>query len=114
MRWLASSLTVTLLVLAGCAPRMTVVEAASENRGRLLYDTACVACHTTQAHWRGKSVVHSWSDLVYQVTRWQQNAGQQWTPEEIVDVAAYLNGEFYRLPCPVTGCGGRREISLAR
>lgn len=79
---------------------------ADGQRGRLLYETACTACHTTQAHWRDKRLVRSWPELVHQVTRWQNNAGQTWTGEEIVDVAAHLNERFYKLPCPVAGCGG--------
>lgn len=89
------------------------VSMADEHRGRLLYETACVACHTTQAHWRDKRVVRSWSDLLGQVTRWQQNARQNWGAAEIVDVAAHLNDRFYKLPCPVAGCGGPQEISQA-
>jgi len=62
-----------------------------------------VACHTTQAHWRDKSVVHSWGDLVYQVNRWQGVAGQNWSATDINDVATYLNERFYRLPGPASG-----------
>jgi hypothetical protein len=80
--------------------------AADVQRGRLLYETYCVACHTTQAHWRDKHIVGSWSDLLYQVTRMQKNAGQDWSTTEISDVAAYLNELFYKLPCPSPDCSG--------
>ncbi len=73
---------------------------ADGGRGRLLYDTACLECHTTQAHWRDKSIVHDWDGLVAQVTRWQAIAGQRWSAEEIRDVSHYLNRRFYRLPAP--------------
>jgi mono/diheme cytochrome c family protein len=79
---------------------------ADDQRGRLLYDTYCIACHTTQAHWRDKHIVKSWADLLYQVTRMQSNAGQEWGTKEIIDVAAYLNERFYKMPCPITGCRG--------
>ncbi len=79
--------------------------AADVQRGRLLYETYCIACHTTQAHWRDKHIVGSWSDLLYQVTRMQKNAGQDWSSTEISDVAAYLNEIFYKMPCPSPGCG---------
>jgi hypothetical protein len=75
-------------------------------RGALLYDTACAACHTTQAHWRDKRVVHSWSELIFQVTRWQQVAGQNWRADQVADVAAFLNRRFYGLACPSPGCTG--------
>ena len=100
---------VALVLLAGCtggSPREAAGPAADAARGELLYGTACAACHTTQAHWRDKRVVRSWGDLVYQVTRWQQVAGQSWSAEEVADVAAYLNRRFYGLPCPTPGCTG--------
>jgi mono/diheme cytochrome c family protein len=77
---------------------------ADVQRGRLLYETHCIACHTTQAHWRDKHVVRSWADLLYQVTRMQNNAGQEWSMTEITDVAAYLNDLFYKMPCPAAVC----------
>jgi mono/diheme cytochrome c family protein len=83
-----------------------VAAAADVQRGRLLYETYCIACHTTQAHWRDKHIVGSWSDLLYQVTRMQKNAGQDWSSTEISDVAAYLNEIFYKMPCPSPDCGG--------
>jgi hypothetical protein len=82
------------------------VTAADVQRGRLLYETYCIACHTTQAHWRDKHIVGSWADLLYQVTRMQKNAGQDWSSAEISDVAAYLNEIFYKMPCPSPDCGG--------
>lgn len=97
-----------LALLAACttgAPESSG-PAADAARGQLLYETACAACHTTQAHWREKRVVRSWGDLVYQVTRWQQAAGQSWSADQVADVAAYLNRRFYGLPCPTPGCLG--------
>jgi len=76
----------------------TAAASADVQRGRLLYETHCSACHTTQVHWRDKHIVMSRADLLYQVTRWQKNAGQDWSSEEINDVAAYLNETFYQMP----------------
>ncbi|MGQ0696690.1 MAG: hypothetical protein ACT4PZ_00470 [Panacagrimonas sp.] len=109
--------------LVGCGGSMNVATGGSVDpqptvvvldmqRGRLLYDTACVACHTTQAHWRDNSIVGSWSDVVAQVERWQTNAGQQWGSSEIGDVAAYLNAIYYRMPCSTTGCRGESNAAL--
>lgn len=96
-----------LALAAGCsAPRGDpATSSVDPERGRLLYDTACGACHTTQAHWRDKRIVRSWPDLIHQVSRWQGAAGQSWSDAEIEDVASYLNDRFYRLPCPRAGCG---------
>lgn len=89
----------------GTVPERSMADAG---RGRLLYQTACAACHTEQAHWREQRLVHDWGDLVYQVTRWQNNAGQGWRAEDIEDVAAFLNQRFYHLACPVPGCAADR------
>ena len=100
---------IATLLLAGCtagAPREATGPAADAARGQLLYETACGACPTTQAHWRDKSVVRSWGALIYQVTRWQQVAGQNWDADQVADVAAYLNRRFYGLACPTPGCIG--------
>ena len=111
--YVVAAVAMFLLQSCGTGSKNSERLSADEQRGRLLYETACVACHTTQAHWRDKRVVRSWSDLLGQVTRWQQNAGQNWSAHEIVDVAAHLNDRFYKLPCPVAGCGGPKEISQA-
>jgi mono/diheme cytochrome c family protein len=108
-----SLLTWALVFFAGCGapaskPESPERAAADIMRGGELYRLHCVACHTAQVHWREKSLVHSWNDLRYQVSRWQRVAGQNWGREEIEDVAAYLNQLFYKAPCPVPGCGGPR------
>ena len=106
-------LACTLAILGACAapggPTPPGRTGADIARGGELYRTYCGACHTAQVHWREKSLVKSWNDLRYQVARWQRNAGQNWSREEIDDVAAYLNRVFYETPCPVPGCGGPRE-----
>jgi hypothetical protein len=107
---------VLALHLAACSPPSVVKVPLSQveaeppvldvGRGRLLYDTHCLSCHNREVHWRDRSIVGSWSDLVAQVVRWQNNAGQHWATSEVGDVAAYLNALYYRMPCPVIGCSG--------
>lgn len=89
---------VLLLAAGGCSHAPAEVAGANAERGRLLYENACSACHTTQAHWREKRLVQSWDGLVAQVQRWQAVAGQNWSPAEVDDVATFLNERFYRLP----------------
>ena len=99
-----------LVLAAGCAAPAGGPESkpgADTLRGGDLYRTYCIACHTAQVHWRDKRLVKSWEDLRYQVTRWQRIAGQDWSAQEIDDVAAYLNRAFYDVPCPLIGCDGR-------
>lgn len=105
MPWRPVALPLALaaaMVLGACArpAQESAMAPVDASRGRLLYENACVACHTTQAHWRDKSIVTDWPSLVGQVTRWQAIARQSWNEDEIRDVAAYLNQRFYRLPAP--------------
>lgn len=69
-------------------------------RGELLYTTHCIACHTTQVHWRDKRLAKDWAGLQGQVYRWQNNTGLGWTVEDINEVARYLNAQFYRFAEP--------------
>ena len=114
--------TPLLLMLAGCIGGAASPPAAPPDspapvvfldpqRGQLLYDTQCASCHTTQAHWRDNSIVGSWSDVLAQVGRWQDNTGQHWSVSEIGDVAAYLNSVYYKMPCPTPGCRGNSTAS---
>jgi cytochrome c553 len=110
MRPVMLALLLAVVLVAGCGispqPVPPGPPAVDMTRGRELYQTYCIACHTAQVHWRDRSLVHSWEDLRAQVTRFQGIAGQQWSAQEIDDVAAYLNRLFYEVPCPLTGCGG--------
>lgn len=104
-----AGLACLLVACSAGTPRGPAIESGvDQQRGALLYDTACVACHTQQAHWRDKRLVHSWPDLLYQVERWQKVAGQGWSAEDVKDVAAFLNERFYYMPCPEPGCQGPR------
>jgi mono/diheme cytochrome c family protein len=98
-----------LALAVGCTAPAAAPEskpAADILRGGELYRTYCIACHTAQMHWREKRLVKSWDDLRAQVSRWQRIAGQNWSREEMDDVAAYLNRLFYDVPCPQPGCAG--------
>lgn len=97
-----------LALAAGCAAPAGAPEpkpVLDTLHGGDLYRTYCIACHTAQVHWREKRLVKSWDDLLFQVSRWQRIAGQDWSRDEINDVAAYLNALFYDVPCPQVGCG---------
>ena len=66
----------------------------------MLYQTYCVACHTKQIHWRERKLAADWSSLREQVSRWQANAGLQWTDDQIDEVARYLNASIYHFSEP--------------
>jgi mono/diheme cytochrome c family protein len=87
------------LIVAAGAPASS--QAASEERGTLLYDTHCIACHTTEAHWRDKKLARNWKGLLEQVTIWQANANLGWSEQDIEAVSVLLNRRYYRFPPPV-------------
>ena len=69
-------------------------------RGRLLYETHCIACHDTQIHWRDAATVRDWTSLVREVRRWQERARLQWSDADVLLVARHLNATIYRFPTP--------------
>lgn len=69
-------------------------------RGQLLYETHCIACHTTQIHWREQKLAKDWEGLLAQVEHWQYIGGLSWSEEEVKDVAAYLDTLFYHYKNP--------------
>jgi mono/diheme cytochrome c family protein len=77
----------------------------AQTRGGLLYTTHCVACHTTQMHWRNDKQAIDWDSLKFQVRRWQGNAGLGWSESDIDGVSRYLNDTIYRYPTPAERVG---------
>ena len=74
------------------------VGAADASRGRLLYETVCMACHSRQVHWRDQRLATDLASLTGQVRRWAGVAGSGWTESEIQDVVRYLDETIYRFP----------------
>lgn len=72
--------------------------AQAQSRGELLYATHCIACHTTEVHWRDKKMATNWVSLTFQVRRWQDASGLGWSESDIQDVARYLNETIYHYP----------------
>lgn len=90
---------VLLACLASWAPAQA--QAPSEpSRGELLYSTHCLACHSTQLHWRDKQAAQNWTGLKAQVRHWQITTGLNWSENDITEVATYLNARFYQFPLP--------------
>ena len=68
------------------------------SRGELLYTTHCIACHSTEIHWRDKRIARNLIGLNAQVRRWQEVAGLKWSDDDIAGVARYLNTLHYHYP----------------
>lgn len=68
------------------------------SRGQALYDTHCIACHTTQVHWRDARLARDWDGLKREVRRWQAANALAWSEADVVQVARHLNEAYYRYP----------------
>lgn len=79
--------------------------AAAQSRGELLYTTHCVACHTTQMHWRDQRLAQDWDSLRALVRRWQATALLQWSEDDILEVTRHLNERIYRFAPPAPSVG---------
>jgi hypothetical protein len=86
------------IVLAGLfAPSCA---AWAQSRGELLYTTHCIACHSTQVHWREQRRATDLASLTEQVRYWQGRALLSWTEDDIAEVTRYLNQRIYRFGPP--------------
>lgn len=72
--------------------------AVDTGRGELLYNTHCVACHTTKMHWRDQRLATDWKSLNVQVRRWQDAIQLNWDDDDIASAASYLNRLYYQFP----------------
>ncbi len=91
--------TITLLLVwLGGFPVANAQTKIDVSRGELLYSTHCIACHSTQLHWRDKKVATNWSSLKDEVIRWQRTSGLGWSEDDVTAVASYLNAKFYHFP----------------
>lgn len=97
---LRRSLLVVLFAMFGNIAVSEAQTMPDPQRGELLYSTHCIACHTTQIHWRDKKLAKDFKSLSAEVDRWQKLAGLGWGAEDISSVARYLNTFHYHYPVP--------------
>lgn len=86
-----------MVVLYIC-PGVQEAGAADPQRGELLYNTHCIACHTAKMHWRDQRLATDWDSLIVQVRRWQATILLNWDDDDIASAASYLNSLYYRFP----------------
>jgi mono/diheme cytochrome c family protein len=100
-RWqqgLRVAAALTAAVTGAAMAQTTSAPQPPASRGRLLYETHCIACHTTQMHWRDNKLARDWAGLKAWVGRWQADLGLGWNEQDVVDVARHLNELYYRHP----------------
>lgn len=93
---MATQLLKTCILLAA----LVSASAIAQSRGELLYTTHCVACHTTQVHWRERRLATDWASLQAQVVRWQAAGSLNWSDEDVLAVTQHLNERFYGFKSP--------------
>ncbi len=64
-------------------------------RGAALH-AACLGCHGTELYVPGRAKVKSLSALRKEVDRWNDRYNPKFTKQELEDLVAYLNQDFYR------------------
>jgi len=106
------SAAIAFLVLS-LAGQSAAQAATGTDRGKLLYETRCGACHATSVHNRSARKAKTFYGLREQVLRWSAEVGGSWSGDEIDDVAQYLNQRYYRFRCPQSVCKDN-QASLAR
>ncbi|MEW4982795.1 MAG: hypothetical protein AB1Y26_06145 [Cycloclasticus sp.] len=65
------------------------------NNGKALHTEYCLTCHTTTKYTAKNHKVRDLATLESRVKRCDFSLGTQWFDEDIADVVAYLNQDFY-------------------
>ena len=89
---------------------MAAQAAMAQDRGQMLYETHCIACHTAQVHWREQRLAKDWDGLSRQVQRWQSVSSLNWNEQDIAEVARHLNRHFYRFPEPASRQAAQTQV----
>lgn len=69
---------------------------AQEERGQLLYENHCQACHTSIAHVRSHRLATTPEAMRQQIVRWQKHLDLSWGADEVDAVYDYLNALYYK------------------
>jgi len=95
---LRKSILAVLFVLFGNLADADAPPLRDATRGELLYSTHCIACHSSEVHWRDKKLVSDRASLQAEVSRWQGLSGLGWNDDDIAEVARYLNALHSAMP----------------
>ncbi|MFC1665613.1 c-type cytochrome, partial [Pseudomonadota bacterium] len=64
-------------------------------RGKSLYENHCMECHTSVVHVREDHKAKSINEIQQFIIRWVNYKKIPWTMEEVQDVLAYINEQYY-------------------
>jgi mono/diheme cytochrome c family protein len=82
------------LLLAISVPPGT--QAGDAERGKSLHDQQCTRCHDAAMYVRPQSTIRDFAALRERVQQCELAAELMWFEEDVDDVAAYLNRDYYR------------------
>lgn len=94
---MARALLVAACVAAAGVPlAVPAAGAQSLERGQALYENHCVVCHTSKVHRRYPRSAIDLEALRFIVRVWAEEQRLAWTPQDVEDVAYYLDRVHYR------------------
>jgi cytochrome c2 len=70
--------------------------AADPERGEKLHNAKCMGCHDTRQYTRPNRIIHTLEDLHARVEFCDSASGANFSFDDIDDVVAYLNQNFYK------------------
>ena len=74
---------------------LTPVLAVDLKNGKSLHDENCLRCHNESKYTREDRMIKNFQQLHERIKQCELMAELTWFDEEIDDVAAYLNDQFY-------------------
>lgn len=92
------------LFMALCCHAVAADFPGNAEKGKALFEKGnCHACHSSMVGGNGNGIftrpgrkVHSPAQLIEQLHSCSTNSGANWSEDDIAQVAAYLNRDFYK------------------
>jgi len=85
-----------LAAMAALALAGPAAAAGDPVRGAALHD-ACLGCHGTELYVPPRAKIKSLSALRKEVNRWNDRYNPKFSKQDVEDMVAYLNRDFYKL-----------------
>jgi len=90
-------ITTILLGLAGLLiTGISIADSNADNGKKLFTASKCNQCHNTEVYTRKDRKIKDLKSLEIQVRRCDSNLNTNWFDDEIIDVTAHLNKEYYK------------------
>ncbi len=87
--------THSLMIALTLCSAFAAAQAANVEHGKILHASQCTSCHNSSVYTRSNRMVTSLPGLEAQVGRCKMARGLAWSDQDIADVVAYLNADFY-------------------